>query len=372
MASAKDTNIKKIMVLSPPNISPKYSVSTPHEKTPLIVKPKKLSFWMMMWAVLLMLSSGFFLACCAAIIKWGSQLGFASMEMLMWRSGMQCVIAIISSILTCQAKSEWQQFMELTQTEYIYLMCRGLSGGIGVACYFHAITLIPVGDAITVLSIYPLIAAFLAYFILKERITIIHFFALIFAVIGVILISQPSFIFTKSNKDTTGLHGLLGYFISLSGGCIGGAVFIFIVKAKRAPTTALVCSQGIFCFLIALILCSLFQVFHILITWQDWICFLTLCIGGFLAQWTFNQGAKLVPAGLSSLLRSSDTIWSYVWQILWFHQMPNWITIIGAIGVISGVAMVSIEKIRAKRKAEMEKKQIEEFFNKSHTHLSMM
>ena len=158
-----DDQTKRIMVLSTPKdnnngvnggdaVSDSGSINVKvraTENTPLIESKKEVSYLMMIWAVILMLSSGFFLSVCAAIIKWGSDLNFSSMEMLMWRSGMQCVIAVISSVVTLKAKQEWQQFKSLTKFEIIFLICRGLSGGIGVACYFHAITLIPVGDAIT-------------------------------------------------------------------------------------------------------------------------------------------------------------------------------------------------------------------------------
>ncbi len=205
MMDPNKDSTKKIMVptATPSTPSDFHSINmTPSETTPLVAKKKPISFVMMIYAVCLMLSSGLFLSLCAAVIKWGASLNFGSMEMLMWRSGMQCVIAVITSIITFQARGEWSAFRALTNMELVYLACRGFTGGIGVACYFHAITLIPVGDAITVLSIYPVIAAFLAYFILKEHITFVHFLALIFAVIGVILISQPSFIFPHDQKDS--------------------------------------------------------------------------------------------------------------------------------------------------------------------------
>eukprot|EP01083_Nonionella_stella_P200255 733561_1 len=160
----------------------------------------------MFYAICLMLASGFFFGFTAAIIQWGSNIGYGSMEMLMWRSGTQIIIAILSSIITKQSQTEWKLLISLTKSEIIYLILRGIFGGLSVACYFHSITLISVGDAVTVLSIYPIIAAFCAYLMLNEKITIVHFLALTLAIIGCALISQPSFIFPNDSKKTQVLH----------------------------------------------------------------------------------------------------------------------------------------------------------------------
>ena len=88
-------------------------------------------------------------------------------------------------------------------------IARGIVGGTGAILYFHAVTLLPLGDAVCVFSVFPVFTAFLAWIFFKEKLTCMHVIALILSVAGVILISRPQFIFNDNSSDSSKLFVVL-------------------------------------------------------------------------------------------------------------------------------------------------------------------
>ena len=75
----------------------------------------------------------------------------------------------------------------------------GVLSRLGTACYTHAITQLPLGDAITAFNLYPILAAFTARMFLKEEIKVLRIFVFGISFICDVLISQPS---TDSIKNS--------------------------------------------------------------------------------------------------------------------------------------------------------------------------
>ena len=51
------------------------------------------------------------------------------------------------------------------------------------------------------------------------------------------------------------------------------------------------------------------------------------------------RGLQLLPSGYAALIRSSEAIFSYTWEIIIFHQTPGYIKLIGAFLILSAVIM---------------------------------
>ena len=45
----------------------------------------------------------------------------------------------------------------------LFVLLRGMIGGFGFLCYFHAMTVLDIGDAITLLSLYPVFSVFFGW-----------------------------------------------------------------------------------------------------------------------------------------------------------------------------------------------------------------
>lgn len=63
-----------------------------------------------------------------------------------------------------------------------------------------------------------------------------------------------------------------------------------------------------------------------------------------ISQEALTRSLKLESAGLISLLRTSDIVWSFVWQIALFGIIPHYFSIIGACLVVLCVTFVSLRE----------------------------
>jgi len=301
-----------------------------------------------------------------ALIKWASDIGYQSMQIFVFRSAMQLFVTLIASLFVYAPSSAFRLTISLQNIRVFktvekplikWIVLRGVFAGIAGICYFHAITVIPLGDAITVFSTYPLVAAFVGWIVLKERVSIIHGIALCAAIVGVYLIANGSesqltshaIATSTSLASTSWFHLYFGYILSVLAALTGGLVFIFIrLATKRTKPIILVYSHGFFCLLLSFVFGLIFQGF----TWQSdktldtWIIIVCFGLVGYIGQWCMNMSTQLIPAAVSSLVRSSDSVFSYIWEVVIFSTMPTVETIIGAICVIIGIFLVSVEKLR--------------------------
>lgn len=102
------------------------------------------------------------------------------------------------------------------------LFLRGLFGFSAMILFFYTITVIPLGEAITLNKTSPLFVSILAYFLLKERLGHYAIAALVLGFSGVIFISKP-----------TGT--LMGYehFLGLMGGFFAAAAYATIKTIRH-------------------------------------------------------------------------------------------------------------------------------------------
>ena len=83
----------------------------------------------------------------------GSDYGIPSLELVAIRAGFQLVI-VAGGILTLRTG-----FVAPYGTR-LFVGLRGIIGGAGFLCYFHAMTVLELGDAVTLLSLYPVFSVF--------------------------------------------------------------------------------------------------------------------------------------------------------------------------------------------------------------------
>ena len=132
-------------------------------------------------------------------------------------------------------------------------------------------------------------------------------------------------------------------------------VFIFIRLAKKAPTTILIIVQGISCIIEGVIFGFLLETFRGLYNWEDYVCLLSVGVIGYGAQWSLTKASQLLPAALASILRSTEILWTYTWQMILFRQYPSYLTVLGVVAILVGVLVVTLDKIKqkeAKQKVE--------------------
>lgn len=75
------------------------------------------------------------------------------------------------------------------------LFCRGLAGSCGLACFFYALSALPLADATVIFFLGPTFTAILGRIVLKEPFTPLDAFASAVSLVGVVLVAKPSVLF---------------------------------------------------------------------------------------------------------------------------------------------------------------------------------
>lgn len=110
---------------------------------------------------------------------------------------------------------------KLTGGKLHLLIIRGVFGFLAMILFFYTITVIPLGEAITLNKTSPLFGTVLAFYLLKEHLDIKTVVALLIGFLGIVLITKP-FGFMISYE----------HFLGILGGFFAAAAYTTIKKIK--------------------------------------------------------------------------------------------------------------------------------------------
>jgi len=265
-------------------------------------------------------------------------LGFQIGELIFARCFSQLVVSAIYIFLT---DTEWVG----RPGERIPVILRGLFGGICTGLWFYATIVLPLGDAIALISLHPVLTCFLSWCILSEHLNIVHFASLALCIVGAFLICQPDFMFHE-NLDDRETH--LGYIAAFSAALCYTVIFICMRSAQASDPFSLMFSLAIFGSLL-----GAWLTYHEAHTFSGNKMFLALAIlSGLLSQWTLNYAGRKARAGLGSIVRCSDIVWAYGFEILIFHEDVNLYTIIGFLSVLLSVFFVGVTTLAVRDRSQ--------------------
>ena len=184
---------------------------------------------------------------------------------------------------------------------------RGLIGGAGFLLDYHCMSVLPLGDAMTLMSLYPIPTIFFARVFLNEEIKPFHFAVTIASVIGAVFIAQPTFLFGGGTTGNT-----LGYVTGCLGSLCLASILILIRKAGNigVHTFQLLLSWALFGVLFSLIFGRFEGTWKVPQNSTIWWYTFGVCFVGAGAHFMLNYAGRLAPAGLVSVVRASDIVWA--------------------------------------------------------------
>jgi drug/metabolite transporter (DMT)-like permease len=296
------------------------------------------------------------------------------------RTGASNCIATTAEIMTPQNDQQQQQqrrpcpkllikvpFGSSNYEKKIVILRGIVGGGFGFICYFYSIKSLPLGDAVTLFSIYPIYTIFMAKCILNEDITFTHVILTITNLIGGIMIAGPSFLSLRNlgrhndhpengnNNDyeSNQQYHSLGYATALAGGFFAASVVVLIRKAGAMGIHTLQLLFSWCCFgLLSSILFGITIGKTVEGPWiwppnlKSWLCILVTVILGTAAHFLLNYAGRFAPAGLCAIVRSTDILWAYILEVLVFKETPNTTTIVGVVMIVISLSMIALEKFR--------------------------
>ena len=233
---------------------------------------------------------------------------------------------------------------------WIYLCLRGLTGAIVSCFHFKGFELIPLGDANAIFATSVIWTTIFSKIFFKEKFGYLRLIALILGICGILLLSQPDFIFINNNQNEN--ENKNGYLYSFCGGFVNSLSFIVLQKLKNVPAYMVIYFYGFGQMIISLIITSITNNWIGICPGANSYCykniliFILVGLTGGLGQYIMTIGVAKTSAQIGSLIVFTSLIlFSFIYQIIFFKQYPNILDIIGGILVILSIIFVYFQKI---------------------------
>ena len=169
--------------------------------------------------ILFMLLSALISALNGAVAKILSE-DFSTLEIVFYRNLLGVIIVLYTLKHTPPI---------LTGGKFHLLFLRGVFGASAMVLFFYTITVIPLGEAITLNKTSPLFVSILAFYLMKEHLSKKAMLALGLGFVGVILITKP-----------WGLSISYAHFYGIVGGFFAAAAYATIKKIKGIYDTRVI------------------------------------------------------------------------------------------------------------------------------------
>ncbi|KAG0335206.1 hypothetical protein BG004_000088 [Podila humilis] len=260
------------------------------------------------------------------------------------------------------------------------LFCRGLAGSCGLACFFYALSAMPLADATVIFFLGPTFTAILGRIVLKEPFGPLDAFASAVSMLGVVLVSKPSVLFLPRvlslpeeeegsmfmqaiiDKDNAE-NRLFGTIAGVCGAMCSAVAYVLVRKIGKQGAHSMqhVTYFGVVSCVVSVAGLYAFQGGYVQPEGSVmWIGLVALGVSAFAGQILLNSGLQLAPLGPGTLMRMNDIVFAFFFQITVQHQHPDLTSYLGASLVMMCTAGMGLNKWRIeKKRIEQEKRQLE-------------
>ena len=213
------------------------------------------------------------------------------------------------------------------------LFLRGLFGTIAMLLFFFTIATIPLAEAVILNKTSPFFVTILAYYLMKETISLNTMFALIIGFIGVILIIQPF-----------GIVLSLDHIFGVLGGFFAAAAYATIKKIKDIydARVIMLSFMGIGVIIpLALYLFTPYVQFKIHTEIFIWLLIVLMAVLSTASQWLLTRAYSLSPASIIGVISYTSIPFALGFGIILGDLLPNMLTFFGILLIVLGGILVS-------------------------------
>ncbi|XP_037352346.1 solute carrier family 35 member G1 [Talpa occidentalis] len=229
----------------------------------------------------------------------------------------------------------------------ILLLFRGVLGSTAMILLYYALQSTSLADTTVITFSSPVFTSIFAWIFLKEKYSLWDALFTTFAITGVILIVRPPFLF---GSNTTGMEE--NYSVHLKGtfAAIGHAVFgasTLIILRKMGKSVDYFLSIWYYVIL-GLIECVI--VLFILGEWSlpycglDRLFLILIGLFGLGGQVFLTKAIQIEKAGPVAIMKTMDVVFAFIFQIIFFNDVPTWWTVGGALCVLASSTGTAIRK----------------------------
>lgn len=230
-------------------------------------------------------------------------------------------------------------------SERKWLIVRGLTGFVGLHCYFYAVTALPLADATVIHFLNPLLVALMAPFVLGERGKATDAIGVVLGLVGVVLVTRPPALFGDVMHESDALP-TLGVVAAL-GGALAAAAAYMVVRKLRTEHPLVVVLQ----FPMLGVPLTLPFVIPIWVwpTPMEWALLIVMGLFTQLGQIKMTESLHHESAARATAVSYAQIPFAMLWGWLLFGDLPPLLAIGGTALIVLGTLVVMRGTVPAQR-----------------------
>ncbi|XP_072827755.1 solute carrier family 35 member G1 [Vicugna pacos] len=233
------------------------------------------------------------------------------------------------------------------KSQRIFLLLRGVLGSIAMILLYYAFQATSLADATVITFSCPVFTSIFACIFLKEKYSPWDALFTAFTITGVILIVRPPFLFGSSAvemEEDYSVH-LKGTFAALAHAVFAAVTLVILRKMGKSVDYML----SIWYYVVA----GLIECVTVLFALGEWslpycgldrlfLILIGLCgLGG---QVFLTKAIQIEKAGLVALMKTMDVVFAFIFQVIFFNNIPSWWTVGGSLCVVASSTGAAIRK----------------------------
>jgi drug/metabolite transporter (DMT)-like permease len=261
--------------------------------------------------------------------------------LIIFRGSVQLFISAFILFMYRKCGETTPLFGNYTSTRNV-LIIRAVLNFFGLMCVFQALKRLPLGDAITIIELSPILSSFMGIYILHEPWHYIEMLAASVSITGIALVSHPICIFGGNCIDSIGLTWALLAAFASAGAFISVRLLGTVVSVPWYHIT--------FIQSLGLVLFSIFGEFiqtrrlYIHMSWQLFNIALCGSIIGASYLFAMTIGLQREKSAMGTAMRSSDILFGFLLQATYTTDTLDIFSIIGACLVVTGIVIILCKK----------------------------
>ncbi|XP_049942187.1 solute carrier family 35 member G1 [Schistocerca serialis cubense] len=231
----------------------------------------------------------------------------------------------------------------------LMLLLRSFVGTTGLMLSFYAFRHMPLADASVVVFSVPVFVAIFARLFLKEPCGPFHALTIALTLVGVVLITRPPLLFGHAAAPPLGAGGPVesdawGAAAAFAATLFGANAYVLLRALKGLHFAVVMCNFGAFALVQTTLVAAALGALCMPRCGFDRFLVVALALLSFGGQILLTMSLQLEQAGPVAIARSADIVFAFIWQLLFFKEVPNRYSVMGAVLVTCSVLLTGLRR----------------------------
>ncbi|XP_006831220.1 PREDICTED: solute carrier family 35 member G1 isoform X2 [Chrysochloris asiatica] len=229
----------------------------------------------------------------------------------------------------------------------MFLILRGTLGSAAMILLYYAFQATSLADATVITFSSPVFTSLFAWIFLKEKYSLWDALFTLFTITGVILIVRPPFLFGSNPERMEGSYSvhLKGTFAAIGHAVLAALTLVILKKMGKSVDYFLSIWYYVILGLVeCVIILSILGEWSLPFCGLDRLFLILIGLFGLGGQVFLTKAIQIEKAGLVAIMKTMDVVFAFIFQIIFFNDVPTWWTVGGALCVVASSIGAAIRK----------------------------